>query len=188
PRGEARPNRRKAGGGGVLTRRRGGRPPERLVSARLPGGAAGAIDSATRLAHKMVCVWGMSEKLGPLTFGKREEMVFLGREIATQKDYSEQTAMLIDEEVRGLVEGAYSKALDLLRANMDKLHLLAAALLEREVLDGDERDRLLKGEKLEPPRTNEPSSGATAPEAAKSELAEKPTAMPPLQPQPRPAT
>ena len=74
--------------------------------------------------------------------------MFLGREIASHKDYSEQTAVLIDQEVRSIVEGAYNRALELLRDNLDKLHLLANTLLEREVLDGDEMDRVLRGEKL----------------------------------------
>jgi len=101
----------------------------------------------------MVCELGMSENLGPLTFGKKEEMVFLGREISSHKDYSEQTAVAIDEEVRTMVEGAFKEALDLLRKHIDKLHLIASSLLEREVLDRDEMDRLMRGEKLDPPKT-----------------------------------
>ena len=100
----------------------------------------------------MVTRYGMSDALGPLTFGRKEEMVFLGKEIATHKDYSEQTAVLIDQEVRRIVETSYNTAMQVLRDNMDKLHLLANTLLEREVLDGDEMDRVLRGEKLEPLR------------------------------------
>jgi cell division protease FtsH len=128
----------------------GGRAADKLVFNELTTGAASDIEQATNLARKMVCEWGMSEMLGPLTFGKAEETVFLGREIATHKDYSESTAQLIDKEIRGLVEGAYDRALGLLSENRDKLELLAAALLEREALDGDELGRLLRGETLPP--------------------------------------
>jgi cell division protease FtsH len=128
----------------------GGRAAEHLVFNHLTTGASNDIERATSLARRMVCELGMSDTLGPLTFGKKEEMVFLGREIASHKDYSEQTAQLIDQEVRALVEGSYNRALSLLRDNVDKLHLLAKALLEREVIDGDQMDRLLRGEPLEP--------------------------------------
>jgi cell division protease FtsH len=113
----------------------------------------------------MVCELGMSESLGPLTFGKKEEMVFLGREIASHKDYSEHTAERIDKEVRALVEGAYQQAYSLLEQNLDKLHQLAGTLLEREVLDGDEMNRLLHGEQLAPmkPVPAEPESPIGSP-------------------------
>jgi cell division protease FtsH len=130
----------------------GGRVAEKLVFNELSTGARGDIETATELARKMVCEWGMSEKLGPLTFGKKEEQIFLGREIATHRDYSEYTAQEIDKEVRRIVEEAEKKATELLSSNVDKLHLLANALLEREILDGDEIDKILKGEKLEPIR------------------------------------
>jgi cell division protease FtsH len=93
----------------------------------------------------------MSEKLGPLAFGQREEMIFLGREIAQHKDYSEATAVTIDAEVRKFVDEAYDRAAKLLDENGDKLHKIAQALLERELLDGDEIDTLLSGGELEPP-------------------------------------
>jgi cell division protease FtsH len=128
----------------------GGRAAEHLVFKHYTTGAANDIERATALARKMVCELGMSENLGPLTFGKKEEMVFLGREIATHKDYSEQTAQRIDDEVRSLVEGAYRQALSQLEQNVDKLRLLADTLLEREVMDGDEMNRLLHGERLAP--------------------------------------
>ncbi|UCB52027.1 MAG: ATP-dependent zinc metalloprotease FtsH [Candidatus Zixiibacteriota bacterium] len=128
----------------------GGRVAEKLVFNELSTGAANDLERATGLARKMVCEWGMSEKLGPLTFGKKEEQIFLGREIATHRDYSEDTAQEIDKEVRRIVEEAEAKAIELLTANVDKLHLLANALLEREILDGEEIDRILRGEQLEP--------------------------------------
>ncbi|NIM97462.1 MAG: ATP-dependent zinc metalloprotease FtsH [candidate division Zixibacteria bacterium] len=130
----------------------GGRVAEKLVFDELSTGAGNDIETATELARKMVCEWGMSERLGPLTFGKKEEQIFLGREIATHRDYSEYTAQEIDKEVRRIVEEAEKKATELLSANIDKLHLLAKALLEREILDGDQIDKILKGEKLAPIR------------------------------------
>ncbi len=142
----------------------GGRAAELLVFNHLTTGAANDLEQSTSIARSMVTRFGMSDKLGPLTFGKREDMIFLGKEITSSKDYSEQTAMLIDGEVRGIVERAHELAMRLLRENMDKLHLLANALLERETLDGDQMDRLLRGEKLEPlPR---PASPADTPPTA----------------------
>src|SRR5439155_16941052 len=97
----------------------GGRAAEYLIFNHLTTGASNDLERATGLARKMVCELGMSEDLGPLTFGKKEEMVFLGREISSHKDYSEQTAELIDKEVRAIVEAAYNRALGLLRDNPD---------------------------------------------------------------------
>jgi cell division protease FtsH len=134
----------------VLTTDMGGRAAEKLVLDQLSNGASMDIEHATNLARRMVCAWGMSENLGPITFGKREEMVFLGKEISQQRDYSETTAVLIDQEVKELVEGSYRKAYDLLEKNIDKLHDLANALLEREILDHEEIDKVLKGEELKP--------------------------------------
>ena len=128
----------------------GGRVAEKLVFHELTTGAGNDIERSTELARKMVCEWGMSQKIGPLTFGKKEEQIFLGREIATHRDYSDDTAQEIDEEVRRIVEEAENKATDLLSVNLDKLHLLAGALLEKEILDGDQIDRILRGEKLAP--------------------------------------
>src|SRR5206468_8358743 len=122
----------------------GGRAAEQLVFDHLTTGAASDLEGATTLARRMVCELGMSENLGPLTFGKKEEMVFLGREIASHKDYSEQTAVLIDQEVRTIIERAYGKALGLLKDNTDKLHLLAKTLLFCKVKTAYEMDRLLR--------------------------------------------
>jgi cell division protease FtsH len=142
----------------------GGRAAEKLIFDHYTTGAANDLEQATNLARNMVTRFGMSEKLGPLTFGKKEEMVFLGRELQTHKDYSEQTAVMIDQEVRQMVEKAHEKAIELLTGNLEKLHLLANTLLERETLDGDEMDRVLRGETLEPlPRTPDgPSADAPA--------------------------
>jgi ATP-dependent metalloprotease FtsH len=143
----------------------GGRAAELLVFNHLTTGAANDLEQATSIARSMVTRFGMSEKLGPLTFGKREDMIFLGKEITSSKDYSEQTAMLIDGEVRGIIERAHELAIRLLRENLDKLHLLANALLERETIDGEQMNRLLRGEKLEPlPRPVSPAD--TPPTAA----------------------
>jgi cell division protease FtsH len=134
----------------ILTHLMGGRAAEQIVLNQLTTGASDDIRRATNIARRMVCEWGMSERLGPLTFGSKEEYVFLGREISQSRDYSEKTAIAIDEEVRGLVEGASNRARQLLADNVDKLHVLALALLEREVLDGEDIEKLLRGEKLEP--------------------------------------
>jgi len=128
----------------------GGRVAEKLIFGELTTGAGNDIESATELARKMVCEWGMSDRLGPLTFGKKEEQIFLGREIATHRDYSEETAQEIDGEVRRIVEESEKKTTELLSVNLDKLHLLAGALLEKEILDGEQIDRILRGEKLAP--------------------------------------
>ncbi len=127
----------------------GGRVAEKLVFGQLSTGAGNDIERATQLARKMVCEWGMSERLGPLTFGKKEEQIFLGREITQHRDYSEETAQEIDQEVKAIVENAEKKAEELLKDNTDKLHFLAKALLEREILDGDQIDKILQGEPLE---------------------------------------
>jgi cell division protease FtsH len=102
-----------------------------------------AVFMGGRVAHKMVCNWGMSEKLGPVTFGKTEEHVFLGREIQQHSDYSESTAVLIDEEVRRLIDRAEETATSILRENIDKLHKLAETLLEKEIVDGSEVDKII---------------------------------------------
>ncbi|MCK4857568.1 MAG: ATP-dependent zinc metalloprotease FtsH, partial [candidate division Zixibacteria bacterium] len=126
----------------------GGRAAEKLVFDQFTTGAGNDILQATELARKMVCAWGMSDKLGPLTFGQKQEEIFLGREITQRRDYSEETARIIDQEVRAIVERASETAEELLRSNLDKLHLLATALLEHEILDSQEIDKILKGEKL----------------------------------------
>jgi cell division protease FtsH len=111
-------------------------------------GAGNDIERATEMARKMVCEWGMSEKMGPLTFGKKEEQIFLGREISQHRDYSENTAIQIDEEVKQLVAGAHEQARDILTESLDTLHRLAGLLLEREVLDSEEIDAIIRGEEL----------------------------------------
>jgi cell division protease FtsH len=122
----------------------GGRAAEELVLESLTTGAGNDLERATDLARKMVCEWGMSEKMGPLTFGKREEQIFLGREISRHKDYSEKTAVEIDGEVKRVVTENYDRARSLLEENIDILHAMASELLEREVLDGSEIDSIIR--------------------------------------------
>jgi len=128
----------------------GGRAAELLVFKDLSTGSGNDIEQATTLARKMVCEWGMSGKLGPLTFGAKDGEVFLGRDYGHIKNYSEDTARLIDAEIRSLVDGADQQAQSLLKKNLKSLHALAGALLERECLDGEEVERVIKGETLPP--------------------------------------
>jgi len=141
----------------------GGRSAEELVLRDLTTGAGNDLERATEIARKMVCEWGMSDDLGPLTFGKKEEQIFLGREIAQHRDYSEDTALKIDHAVRKIVEGSHVRAQELLRKNLELLHLLAKTLLEKESLDGEEIDRILIPENhtvLDPSTDVSPSSPA----------------------------
>ncbi len=122
----------------------GGRVAEELVIGQLTTGAGNDIERATEIARKMVCEWGMSDKLGPLNYGKNEEHIFLGREIARHRDFSEQTAQGIDEELKALVGRCYSQARDIISRHISSLHALAKALLEKEVLDGLEIDAIIR--------------------------------------------
>jgi len=124
----------------------GGRAAEELVLERLTTGAANDIERSTEIARKMVCEWGMSDKIGPLACGQKEEQIFLGREFARHRDYSEATARLIDDEVREIVTQSYERAKNILNGNMATLHRLANALLEKEVLDGYQIDQIIKTE------------------------------------------
>jgi len=134
----------------LMTHILGGRAAELIVFKELSTGAGNDIERATELARKMVCEWGMSNKIGPVTFGKKSEEIFLGREIAQHRDYSEKTAILIDEEVKRIVQEASDRAENLLRKNEATLHRLAEALLEREILSGEEIDRIIQGKALAP--------------------------------------
>ena len=125
----------------------GGRIAEEIFMHHITTGASNDIERATDMARKMVCEWGMSE-LGPLSFGKKEEQIFLGREIAQHRDYSEATAIKIDEQVRKLVEAGYGRARNIIEDKSDALVRIAEALLEREVLDGSEVKMLIDGESL----------------------------------------
>jgi len=128
-----------------------GRVAEELKFGDLSSGAANDIERATKMAHQMVCEFGMSEKLGPISYGESNNLVFLGRDITRDRNYSEETSREIDEEIRAIVVGCIERTRKLLKDNLDKLELLAETLLEYEVLDGAEIDKLLRGEKLDPP-------------------------------------
>lgn len=121
----------------------GGRAAEELVLKQFTTGAGNDIERATELARKMVCNWGMSEELGPLSFGKKEEHIFLGKEIAQHKDYSEATAVRIDGGIKRLVTESYQRAKDIIHENIQSLHKLASSLLERESLDAGDIDKIL---------------------------------------------
>ncbi len=122
----------------------GGRAAEEIIFGDQTSGAGNDLERATEIARKMVCEWGMSDKVGPVTFGKREELIFLGKELARHKDYSEATALEIDKEIRRIVTENYKRAKAILEENIDLLHKLAEVLLEREVVDGKELDELVK--------------------------------------------
>jgi cell division protease FtsH len=151
----------------------GGRAAEMLIFKELSTGARDDIEKATNLARKMVCEWGMSDILGPVTYGQKEEQIFLGREIAQHRDYSEQTAITIDNEVRTLVDGSYQRALDILEQNVDKLHALAHALLEREILDSEEIKMVLEGKPLPPRAVDSTPTRKAEEEAVAQPSAEK---------------
>jgi len=138
----------------------GGRIAEEMFLGVMSTGAGNDIERATDMARKMVCEWGMSE-LGPLTFGKKEEQIFLGREIAQHRDYSEDTAIKIDQEVRKLVNNGYNTAKQILSDNGDTLEKVAKALIEREVLDANEIKMLVDGKELPPmpPPSSKPDDG-----------------------------
>jgi cell division protease FtsH len=121
----------------------GGRAAEEIVLNMKTTGAGNDIERATELARKLVCDYGMSDKLGPLSFGKKEEQIFLGREISQHRDYSEETAMKIDQEVRDIVTGSYNKTHKLIEDNLATLHAMATALLEKETLDGPDIDAII---------------------------------------------
>ena len=128
----------------------GGRSAEELQFGHITTGASNDIERATELARRMVCDWGMSEALGPLAFGKKEEQIFLGREISQHRDYSEQTAERIDDEVRRLVMHGYETAKRLLQENFAILKRLSESLLERETLTGEEIEAIVQGRELAP--------------------------------------
>ena len=121
----------------------GGRAAEKIVLGDLSTGAGNDIEKATKLARKMVCEWGMSEKLGPITYGEKQEEIFLGREIGMHRDYSEETAREIDSEVKTIVEEAQVIAQEIIKKKLAKLKVLAKILLEKEILTGEEIDKIL---------------------------------------------
>jgi len=140
----------------------GGRAAEQLIFNEMTTGAGNDIEQATEIARKMVCEWGMSEVLGPMTFGKKSEEIFLGREIQRHRDYSESTARMIDEEVVRIIRRAQTTAEEVLKNNVQILHNLAQALLEHETIDGKEVMRILEGKKIIRPNNGQPKRKRTA--------------------------
>jgi cell division protease FtsH len=132
----------------------GGRAAEKLVFNRFTTGAGNDIEKATGIARKMVCEWGMSEKLGPLAYGAKEQEIFLGREITKHKDFSEQTAQEIDSELKKVIMSAMARAEKILSENIDVLHRISQELLEREILDNEEIEKIMRGEELPPVKRN----------------------------------
>ena len=138
----------------------GGRIAEEIVRGEITTGASNDIERATELAHKMVCEWGMSEKLGPLAFGQKEEEIFLGKEISRTQNYSAETAVQIDAEVKDIVMRQYALAKELLTSHRDVLDRISQALLDYETIDSDDIDKLMRGEEIqrqkpEPPKAAE---------------------------------
>jgi len=131
----------------------GGRIAEEITMDSLTTGAGNDLERATELSRKMVCEWGMSDAMGPLTFGKKEEQIFLGREIAQHQDYSEDTALKIDQEVKRFVTDNYQRAHRLLSESKETLIKIADALLAREVLDAEQVKRLAAGLPLDEPQS-----------------------------------
>ncbi len=148
----------------------GGRAAEEIVLSQFTTGASNDIDQATKLARKMVCDWGMSDRLGPVAFGQREEQIFLGREIAQNREYSESTAIEIDHEVRGFVTFAYETAKGLLTDHRDILEEITSLLLEAEVMDGAVINDIVKnnldGKKISSKGAGEDISGGNGREAS----------------------
>jgi cell division protease FtsH len=162
----------------------GGRVAEELTQTDITTGASNDIERATALARRMVCEWGMSE-LGPLSFGDGDEPVFLGRDFAQRANYSDETARRIDEEVRRIIQAGHETAREILHAHRPVLDRIAAELLEKESLEGDEVYRIIEemtGRKLAPavPRPKDPGTPAPASDAPAG-------VAPELSPRPSPA-
>jgi cell division protease FtsH len=134
----------------------GGRCAEEICLGEMTTGAGNDIERATEMARKMVCEWGMSEKMGPLSYGSKDEQVFMGKDFSSQKSFSDQTAKMIDKEVRALVMGGYDRATELLQGNREILENLSLALLERETLTGDEVKNIIDGKDDSDPSDGEP--------------------------------
>ena len=161
----------------------GGRLAEELTNGNVTTGAGNDLDRATDMARRMVCEWGMSESIGPLTFGKKEEQVFLGRDFAQSQDYSEGTAIRIDQEIKRIVTENYDRARELLSSHKDELIRIAEELLIREVLDADQVTRLAKGLPLEDP-ISDTASGSAPPTGTVSTSADEAESAPIVPPVP----
>jgi cell division protease FtsH len=148
----------------------GGRAAEKIIFKELTTGAGNDIERASELARKMVTEWGMSDRLGPLAYGAKEEEIFLGRQITRNRNYSEQTAETIDAEIKKIVVIGLKRAELILRNNIETLHRLAAALLEREILDAAEIDAVMRGEELPPVEKKENAPAPPSPQQPAPEV------------------
>jgi cell division protease FtsH len=157
----------------------GGRIAEEITNGSMTTGAGNDIERATELARRMVCEWGMSDAMGPLTFGKKDEQIFLGREIAQHKDYSEDTAIRIDQEIKRFVMVAYDRARGILETNKDILLRISDELLTREVLDADQVRKLSAGLPIDEPR---PAAVPVAADEHSRRGKERPAIVPPMPP------
>jgi cell division protease FtsH len=164
----------------------GGRIAEELTIGSITTGASNDLERATELARRMVCEWGMSGEMGPLTFGKKEEQIFLGREIAQHQDYSENTALKIDQEVKRIVTERYARATELLTGHKDKLMEMADALLARESLDAEQVRRIMAGLPIDEPSAAAPDAAPAPPqpEVRGRTAKERPSIVPPIPPRP----
>ena len=162
----------------------GGRIAEELTNDTVTTGAGNDLDRATELARRMVCEWGMSEAMGPLTFGRKEEQIFIGREIAQHQDYSENTALLIDKEIKRIVTHNYERARSVLKAHQGALDSMAEELLIREVLDGEQVRRMAAGLPLDELPVTAAAAAATPSDDAVREAKDKerPPIMSPMPP------
>lgn len=154
----------------------GGRAAEKMVFNEYTTGASNDIERATSIARKMVCEYGMSEKLGPITYGNKQEEVFLGKELHEHKNYSETTQILIDDEIKKIVETGMQRAEKILKDNVDAMHKLAVVLLEREILDAEEIEMVLKGKEL-PPVEKEINNSNLPKESIQSDNKQNPKAQ-----------
>ena len=158
----------------------GGRIAEEITMNGMTTGAGNDLERSTELARKMVCEWGMSDAMGPLTFGKKEEQIFLGREIAQHQDYSEDTAIRIDHEIKRFVTSNYERARAVLEQHKAALLRIAEELLAREVLDSEQVRRIIAGEALE---EHKPANvAAMTDDGSKKPAKERPSIVPPLPP------
>ncbi len=139
----------------------GGRAAEEIIFNQITTGASSDIEQATKIARRMVCEWGMSDSMGPVSYGGNEGSVFLGRDFATRKEVSGQTLTSIDAEVKRIIEEQYHRAQKVLGENVETLHRMAEALIERETLDADEIERVMKGDKLPPKPVGGGSGGSS---------------------------
>jgi cell division protease FtsH len=152
----------------------GGRAAEMLIFNEMTTGAGDDIEKATNIARKMVCEWGMSEKLGPMTFGKKNEEVFLGRDFHSERNYSDETASLIDEEVVKIIRKAESNADKILAKNIEILHRMADELLKHETLDSADIEKILDGKTIRRSKNGKAkASSAKKKKAARKKSAKK---------------